>query len=195
MPLLFDSVPPRIDAGDDLRSLDRLDVQLDQAVVEEQHRARARRRARVRGSRARRASRRRARRSASRTNRAPGTSSTRPSANLPMRILGPCRSAMTDTSRPSARAASRTSCARSTWSAALPWEKLSRTHVDAGGEHPAQHIRRWLHAGPSVATILVERGMAEADTCGETMRGAAKRRDRTTMVRQFAAVSEMASSL
>jgi hypothetical protein len=70
--------------------------------------------------------------------------------------LRPCRSAMIATSRPNDRAESRTMRARSSWSAAVPCEKFSRTTST-----PAASIRvstsTELLAGPSVATILVER--------------------------------------
>src|SRR5450830_1582764 len=86
----------------------------------------------------------------------PGSSITLPSANLPTRILGPCRSAMMATSRPARWAAARTRVARSMWSWALPWLKLSRTTLT-----PARIIfssnAASLEAGPRVATILVAR--------------------------------------
>src|SRR3989442_7690729 len=86
----------------------------------------------------------------------PVLSVTLPFASLPMRIFGPCKSAMMATSRPSDRAASRTRRARSSWSAAAPCEKLSRRTST-----PAASMRFStscvLLAGPSVATILVAR--------------------------------------
>ena len=95
-------------------------------------------------------------RDASKTNGCPDTSITLPCSNLPTRILGPCKSAMMATSRPARLAASRTIWARSMWSCAVPWLKLSRTTFT-----PARIIssKIWgvLDAGPRVATILVER--------------------------------------
>ncbi len=95
-------------------------------------------------------------REASSTNFMPGSSCTLPSANLPTRIFGPCRSAMMATSRPARCAASRTSVARSMWSCAVPWLKFSRTTLT-----PARIIcsssSGSLDAGPRVATILVAR--------------------------------------
>src|SRR5574337_948315 len=52
---------------------------------------------------------------------------TRPSANLPTRILGPWRSASMPTGRPLRAEASRTAVARATWSSGVPWEKFMRT--------------------------------------------------------------------
>src|SRR3954467_7756926 len=97
-------------------------------------------------------------RGASRTKRSPLTRSTLPSTNLPTRILGPCRSAINATVRPTFSAMVRTMLARSMWSCALPWLKFRRTTST-----PAR-IRRSstsgsLVAGPRVATILVPRIM------------------------------------
>ncbi|MDT4842191.1 hypothetical protein FQZ97_760820 [compost metagenome] len=95
-------------------------------------------------------------REASSTKGWPGSSITLPSANLPTRIFGPCRSAMMPTSRPARCAASRTRVARSMWSCAVPCEKFSRTTLT-----PARIIASSragsLEAGPRVATILVAR--------------------------------------
>ena len=52
---------------------------------------------------------------------------TRPSSNLPTRILGPCRSARMPIGRPARAEASRMVSARATWSSGLPWEKFIRT--------------------------------------------------------------------
>ena len=107
---------------------DRLDLEPDQAVVEQQHRAGrdvARQLLVVEADAGRVAE--LARRRRARTSR-PARASTLPSANLPTRIFGPCRSAMIATSRPSALRARRApAAARSTWSEAAPCEKLRRT--------------------------------------------------------------------
>src|SRR5690348_2561767 len=73
-----------------------------------------------------------------------------------MRILGPCRSASTPTSRSSLAAAACASRARRRWSSGLPCERFRRT--------TATPSRRMLSsmpgasvAGPRVATILVRR--------------------------------------
>src|SRR5256885_12687337 len=97
-----------------------------------------------------------------------------PFASLPTRIFGPCRSAMTATSRPSDRAASRTRRARCSWSPAAPCEKLSRTTST-----PAASMRFStscvLLAGPSVATILVARCIRSPN---ESLRATALLEDR-----------------
>src|SRR3989344_618266 len=95
-------------------------------------------------------------RDASSTNLAPDSSCTLPSANLPTRILGPCRSAMMATSRPARWAAARTVAARSIWSCALPWLKFSRTTFTPA-RIMASSSAGSLEAGPRVATILVAR--------------------------------------
>src|SRR6218665_28353 len=95
-------------------------------------------------------------RDASSTKGAPGASSTRPSANLPTRILGPCRSAMMATSCPARCAAARTQAARSIWSCALPWLKFSRTTFTPA-RIMASSSAGSLDAGPRGATILVAR--------------------------------------
>src|SRR5256885_568356 len=81
---------------------------------------------------------------------------TLPSANLPTRILGPCRSAMMATSRPARWAASRTMVARSMWSCALPWLKFRRTTLTPSRTICSSSCGS-LEAGPRVATILVAR--------------------------------------
>ena len=71
----------------------------------------------------------------------PATSSTLPSSNLPMRIFGPCRSAMIATSRPElcARLRARASRARGGPRGAV--REIEAHDVDAGGEH-ARAARR-----------------------------------------------------
>ena len=109
--------------------------------------------------------------SASRMNAGPASSTTLPSANLPMRIFGPCRSAMIATSRPSllrALAHQRARARRGRRRA--PCEKLRRTTST-----PAASMRcrtaGSLQAGPSVATILVLRGtMALLRVCRPRIR-------------------------
>src|SRR3954471_10537192 len=86
----------------------------------------------------------------------PGSSSTLPSANLPTRIFGPCRSAMMATSRPARWAASRTRRARSMWSWAVPWLKFSRITLTPARINCSRSLGS-LEAGPRVATILVAR--------------------------------------
>ena len=85
---------------------------------------------------------------------APACNMTLPSVNLPTLIFGPCKSAMMATTQPARLAASRTSWARSTWSCALPWLKLSRTTLTPA-LIMASNIAGSLEAGPKVATILV----------------------------------------
>src|SRR5574340_1176602 len=83
---------------------------------------------------------------------------TLPSANLPMRIFGPCRSTSTPTVRPRARASERTSSARWIWSSAVPWEKFRRT-TSTPASTMRSRISGALDAGPRVATILVLRSI------------------------------------
>src|SRR4051812_10758812 len=83
-----------------------------------------------------------------------------PSLNLPTRIFGPCRSHRMATVRPTLLEISFTSAARFRWSSAVPCEKLRRTTST-----PARTMRSRIEgsddAGPSVATILVERNMVQ----------------------------------
>ena len=91
----------------------------------------------------------------------PLTTSTGPCANLPMRILGPCRSCKIPSGLPSSCSTLRICAKRSWWSAWLPWLKFRRKTFT-----PSKAKRRILSRskldGPSVATILVQRG-AEYD--------------------------------
>src|SRR5512134_1689501 len=90
----------------------------------------------------------------------PFSSTVFPSRNLPMRILGPCRSHMIATVRPTLDEISFTCAARLRWSSAVPCEKLSRTTST-----PARIMRSStagsLEAGPRVATIFVLRNMKD----------------------------------
>lgn len=67
---------------------------------------------------------------------------------------------MMPTSRPTARAVSRTSSARATWSCAVPCEKFSRT-TSTPAAIMRVRISSVLDEGPSVATILVARVMGK----------------------------------
>ena len=82
---------------------------------------------------------------------------------------------MMATSLPTLAAISRTSVARSMWSCAVPCEKFRRTTST-----PARMMRSStsgaLDAGPSVATILVARGLPEM-----IMRRSRTRRSRISM--------------
>src|ERR1700694_1060142 len=91
---------------------------------------------------------------ASRTKGWPALSTILPSLNWPTRILGPCRSAMMPTARPTLRQISRTSSARRMWSSAVPCEKFRRT-TSTPARNMRSSVAASLEAGPRVATILV----------------------------------------
>ena len=86
------------------------------------------------------------------TTSCPALSSTGPPpSSAPTRILGPCRSCITATERPVARAASRIAAQRRACSAGVPWEKFSRA---TSSPAPTSSCSSPSVAGPSVATIL-----------------------------------------
>ena len=96
----------------------------------------------------------------------PGLSSAMPSTSLPMRSFGPGRSCRIATGRPARFAASRTRCAVSACSSALPWEKFSRaTSMPASTMRTSTSGSR--EAGPMVATIFVRRMSARQDRSGQ----------------------------
>ena len=86
--------------------------------------------------------------------RSPGRSAMGSGSSLPMRILGPGRSAMMATRCPVARAAARMRAIRSACPLKSPWEKLSRaTFIPARIRRSS--ISGDSEAGPMVATIFV----------------------------------------
>src|SRR5215218_806522 len=94
----------------------------------------------------------------------PGLSSAIPSTSLPIRSFGPGRSWRIATDLPARLAASRTRCAVSACSSALPWEKFRRaTSIPASIIWTRTSGSR--EAGPMVATILVRR-MGGTDRSG-----------------------------
>ena len=72
---------------------------------------------------------------------APSDSSTGPEANSPMRIFGPCRSAMMPTGRWTSRSTARTARMRARWSSRPLWLKLIRNNRDARLEQGAHGLR------------------------------------------------------
>ena len=80
-----------------------------------------------------------------------------------MRIFGPCRSAMiADFAARALRAISRTSSRALDVVGGGAVREIEAHDVHAGGEHALPGSPASLQAGPSVATILVVRGMVES---------------------------------
>ena len=78
----------------------------------------------------------------------PASSVTLPSANLPTRIFGPCRSAMMPTSRPSLARRSRAPAARALDVVLARAVREVQAHdVDAGGDHALEHLAASLRRG------------------------------------------------
>ncbi len=74
----------------------------------------------------------------------------------PIRIFGPCRSAINASGRPTAACTARTRRALSSCSSCVPWEKLSRT-PSMPASTSAASVSSSFDAGPMVATIFVRR--------------------------------------
>ena len=76
------------------------------------------------------------------TNGAPSASSTGPSANVSMRIFGPCRSARMPTSRPAASRGLAHRVGAGAMIVRLAVRKVQANHVDAFGDDLLEHARR-----------------------------------------------------
>ena len=88
--------------------------------------------------------------------RALGSSSTGPSAKVPQRSFGPCRSARMPIGRPTSVSTWRTSACRRAMSSCVPWLMLSR-NTSAPATNRLRIISKESDDGPSVATILTLR--------------------------------------